>query len=264
MNNYIQKFILKGKRAFVSGGAGLIGSEVSKALASAGARTIILDINKKKGNALVREIRQGGYEAYFEFFDVTNTKNAARDVSRFAKKYASIDIWVNAAYPRTKDWGLPVENLNLNSWRKNIDMHLNSYAWISREVALFMKKKKVRGTIINFGSIYGVQGNDFTVYEKTRLTGPMAYSAIKGGIVNLTRYLASYFGKYGIRVNNICPGGIFDEQDERFVRNYNKKVPLKRMGEPEEVASAVLFLSSAAASYVNGATLMVDGGWSAI
>ncbi len=92
----------------------------------------------------------------------------------------------------------------------------------------------------------------------------MTYSAIKGGIINLTRYLASYFGKYNIRVNNICPGGIFDNQDKDFVKNYSKKTPLKRMGQPEEIAPAVLFLASEASSYVTGITLMVDGGWTAI
>jgi len=92
----------------------------------------------------------------------------------------------------------------------------------------------------------------------------MAYSIIKGGIVNFTRYLSSYFGKYNIRVNSICPGGIFDNQDPIFVENYEKKVPLNRMGKPEEIASVVLFLASDASSYITGATIMVDGGWTAI
>ena len=96
------------------------------------------------------------------------------------------------------------------------------------------------------------------------MTGPMAYSAIKGGIVNLTRYLASYFGPYGIRVNNVCPGGIFDNQDKKFVFNYQRKVPLGRMGRPEEIASVVLFLASDASSYVNGATIVSDGGWTIV
>ena len=125
-------------------------------------------------------------------------------------------------------------------------------------------KEQQSGSIINLGSIYGVLGSDFTIYDGTKMTMPMAYSAIKGGIVNLTRYLASYFGKHNVRVNNICPGGIFDSQEPIFVRNYEHRVPLKRMGRPEEIASAVLFLASDAASYITGATIMVDGGWTAI
>lgn len=264
MMDYLKKFSLKGKLAFVTGGAGLLGSEVSKALASAGARTVILDTNRKKGAALAKGITESGYEADYEYFDVTRIEDTDRNIRKLARKYGSLDIWVNSAYPRTKDWGKPVEELNLDSWRKNVDMHLNSYSWISREVALTMKKSGIKGTIINFGSTYGVVGNDFTVYEKTGMTSPMAYSAIKGGVINLTRYLGSYFGKYGIRTNNICPGGIFDNQNRTFVRNYEKKVPLKKMGRPEEIASVVLFLASDAASYINGATIMVDGGWTIV
>src|SRR3990167_1820579 len=139
-------------------------------------------------------------------------------------------------------------------------MHLNAYSWISRKVCLIMKKQK-SGSLINFGSIYGVVGNDFTVYEGTPMGSAMAYSAIKGGITNLGRYLASYFGEYNVRVNTICPGGIFDNQNKIFVKNYSKKTPLKRMGNPSEIATAVLFLASDASSYITGTTLMVDGGW---
>jgi len=264
MIDYMKKFSLKGKSAYVTGGAGLIGTEVSKALASARARVIILDTNRKKGAGLAKEVAENGYEARYEYFNVTDIGKSAQKIRRLAEKHGLPDVWINCAYPRTKDWARPVEELKLDSWRKNVDMHLNSYSWISREVALLMKEAGVKGTIINFGSTYGVVGNDFTVYEKTGMTSPMAYAAIKGGVINLTRYLGSYFGEYGIRTNNICPGGIFDNQNKTFVRNYEKKVPLKKMGKPEEIASVVLFLASEAASYVNGATIMVDGGWTIV
>ena len=96
------------------------------------------------------------------------------------------------------------------------------------------------------------------------MTSPLAYFAIKDVIINLTRYLASYFGGYNIRVNSLCPGGVYNNQNSTFVKAYSKKTPLKRMGNPEELASAALFLASDAASYISGATIMVDGGWSAI
>lgn len=262
MRNYLSKFILKDKVAYVTGGLGLIGSEISKALASAGAYTVILDIDKAKGMRMEKEIKRSGYSASYEDFDITKLQESDDRISELAKKYKSIDIWVNSAYPRTKDWGAPVERLNIDSWRKNVDMQLNSYSWISRKVCLVMKKNG--GALINIGSIYGVVGNDFNIYEGTSMTSPMAYTAIKGGIVNLDRYLASYFSKYNIRVNTLCPGGVFDKQNKIFVKNYEKKVPLKRMAKPEDIASAVLFLSSDAASYINGATIMVDGGWTAV
>ena len=127
------------------------------------------------------------------------------------------------------------------------------------------------GSIIQFGSTYGVLGQDLTVYKGTDMSENMTYAAIKGGITNLTRLMASYFGKYNVRVNTICPGGISghvagksDSQNPIFLENYCNKVPLKRMGKPEEIASVVLFLSSEASAYMIGTTIMVDGGWSAV
>lgn len=264
MMDYLSKLSLDAKLAFVTGAAGLIGAEVSKALASAGAITVLLDVNVKKGEKLEKEIIAAGYRAHYEHFDITDLQNIEDSIEELVDKYKSVDIWVNAAYPKTEDWGKPVEELSLDSWRKNVDMHLNSYAWTCRKIALIMKEKRTRGVIINFGSIYGVLANDFTVYEKTDMTGPMAYAAIKGGLINLSRYLASYFGRYGIRVNNVCPGGVFDNQNEVFVQNYKRKVPLKRMAKPEEIAGVVLFLASDLASYITGATIMVDGGWTIV
>ncbi|MDO8573457.1 MAG: SDR family oxidoreductase [Candidatus Daviesbacteria bacterium] len=263
MSNYLQKFSLKGKVAFITGGVGLIGIEVTRALADAGAKVIILDIDQDKAKKIQQSLKNKGKDVKYEYFDVTDLVNIDQSIDKLQKEYENIDIWVNTAYPRTKDWGNKVEELSLESWQKNVDMHLNSYAWISRKVCLLMKEQG-GGSLINFGSTYGVVGNNFSVYEGTDMSSAMAYSAIKGGIINLGRYMASYFGKFNIRVNTVCPGGIFDNQNKIFVKNYERNTPLNRMGKPEEIASAVLFLSSDAASYVTGTTFMVDGGWTAI
>lgn len=263
MIDYSNRFLITDKVAFVTGGTGLIGREISKALASAGGRTVILDIDEKRAEFEINEMLEAGYVVDYEYFDITDLSNIDSHVKQLKEKYGAIDIWVNSAYPRTDDWGNNVEGLTLDSWRKNLDMHLNGYSWASRCVAVVMKEQG-SGSIINMGSIYGVVGNDFTVYEGTGITGPMAYAVVKGGIVNLTRYLAAYFGKNNVRVNTVCPGGIFDHQDTVFVKNYASRTPLKRMGRPDEIASVVLFLASEAASYITGATVMVDGGWTAI
>lgn len=264
MEDYLSKFSLEGKVAFVCGGAGLIGSEVAQALAGAGAKTIILDNNSAAARELATKISESGYTAHYENFDVTKLELAEQKLTALMKKYKGLDVWVNLSYPRTKDWGAAVENLNLKTFRQNVDMHLNSYAWLSRCAALLMKKNKIAGSIINFASIYGLGANDFTVYEGTSMTSPMAYGMIKAGIINVTRYLASYFGKYNIRCNTICPGGIFDNQNPRFVKNYSKKTPLKRMGKPQEMAGAVIYLVSDASSYVTGHALVIDGGWTIV
>lgn len=260
---YPDKFLLTGKVAFITGGVGFLGVEVTKAFAEAKARVVVLDVDEYKGQKLIRELTDKGFKVEFERFDITELTDIEKSIDNLFLKYGRIDVWVNAAYPRTEDWGEKVENLNIKSWQRNVDMLLNSYAWISRKVCLVMKAQK-EGSLINFGSIYGVVGNDFTVYEGTQMSSAMAYSAVKGGIINLGRYLASYFGEYNVRVNTICPGGIFDNQNEIFVKNYSKKTPLKRMGNKEEIASAVLFLASDAASYITGISLMVDGGWTAV
>ncbi len=261
--NYLDKFKLNDKVIFVAGGVGLIGIEVTKALAEAGGKVIILDINEQKSKKVIESLKKDGKNVEFVEFDVTKLDKINSAIDALKSKYGRIDVWANTAYPRTSDCGSRVEDLSLESWQKNVDMHLNSYAWISRKVCLVMKEQD-EGNLINFGSIYGVVGNNFSVYEGTDLTSPMAYSAIKGGIVNLDRYLASYFGEFNVRVNTICPGGVINDQNELFVKNYSKNTPLKRMAKPDEIASVVLFLASDASSYITGATLMVDGGWTAI
>lgn len=261
--NYLKKFLLEDKVAFVVGGVGLLGTEATKALAQAHAKVVILDLDNIKGEKLQKELKDEGLDIEFEKFDITNLETLDQIIDSLHTKYGKIDVWVNAAYPRTSDWGNKVEDLKLESWQENIEILLNSYSWISRKVCLIMKDQK-GGSLINFGSIYGVVGNNFSIYEGTDISSDMAYSAIKGGIVNLDRYLASYFGEYNVRVNTVCPGGIFDNQNEIFVRNYSKSTPLKRLGKSEEVASVVLFLASDASSYISGTTLMVDGGWTAI
>jgi NAD(P)-dependent dehydrogenase (short-subunit alcohol dehydrogenase family) len=120
------------------------------------------------------------------------------------------------------------------------------------------------GSIVNLSSIYGTVGPDFTIYEGTNMTMPAAYSAIKGGIVNFSRYLASYYGPYGIRVNCVSPGGILDQQDELFVKQYEKKVPMRRMGLPEDIAPSISFLLSDETKYITGQNLIIDGGWTSI
>lgn len=244
-------FSLKNKIIVVTGGNGLLGKQMVSTFREQGAIVVAADIyfEEKSADDFI--------------IDITDENSVNEGVGAIVKKYNRIDGWVNNAYPRTKDWGNKFENIALESWRKNVDMHLNGY-FLCCQVVLEQMKKQGFGSLINMSSIYGFVGPDFSVYEGTEMTMPAAYAAIKGGINNLTRYLASYYGSYQIRVNTVSPGGIFDNQPELFVKNYNNKVPLKRMGCPKDIVSAVYYLLTDEASYVTGHNLVIDGGWSAI
>jgi NAD(P)-dependent dehydrogenase (short-subunit alcohol dehydrogenase family) len=262
MTDYKAVFSLKGKTAVVSGGVGLLGTEVVTALAQAGARVVIADIDDVKGQKLVSALARKKMSAAYQPFDITDINALAANVQSVVKKFKYIDVWVNMAYPRTRDWGNRVEDVAGASFARNIEMHLVSYAMVTKYAAEAMKKRG--GSIINFGSIYGSVGPDFSVYDGTAMTMPFPYAVIKAGINNLGRYMASYFGEYGVRVNTIAPGGVLDKQNPSFVKNYSKKAPLKRMALPREIPPAVVFLASEASSYVTGTVLMVDGGWTAV
>lgn len=242
---------LKDKVIIVTGGGGLLGKEFIKNLKSKGAIAINADINIKTD-----------YEKNNLFVDITSKDSIVEAIKNILSVYGKIDGLVNNAYPRTNDWGEKFEDIKYESWQMNVDMQMNTtFLFIQKVMPELLKTK---GAIVNIASIYGVVGNDFTVYEGTNMTSAAAYSAIKGGIINFSRYLASYYGRHGVRVNCVSPGGIFDNQNEIFVKNYENKVPLKRMGNPDDIAPAVSFLLSDEAKYITGQNLIVDGGWTAI
>lgn len=244
-------FSIKDKVIVITGGNGLLGKQMVSKFREQGAVVIAADIY----------FEEKGEDDFV--IDITDEDSVKKGIADIVKKYNQIDGWVNNAYPRTKDWGCKFEDIPLESWRKNVDMHLNGY-FLCCQIVLEQMKNQGFGSLINMSSIYGLVGPDFTVYEGTEMTMPAAYSAIKGGLNNFTRYLASYYGRYQIRVNTVSPGGIYDNQPKEFVNNYNKKVPMKRMGSPKDIVPAVFYLLTDEASYITGHNLIVDGGWSII
>ncbi|MBU1196099.1 MAG: SDR family oxidoreductase [Proteobacteria bacterium] len=272
MIDYLSKFKLDGKIAFVVGGLGLIGREVSIAYATAGAKTIVLDVNTDQGELFEKTMKKKGYPFFYKHFDCSDMDSLDENFLKLLKEFSSPNIFINCSYPRTEDWvSASFEDISLKSFQKNVDIHMNSFAWSARLAAEAMRGANQGGSIIQLGSTYGVVGQDLTIYENTDMHENMAYAVIKGGITNLTRQMASYYGKYDIRVNTLCPGGLegpvagkSNAQSKAFVKQYSNRTPLKRLGWAEEVASSALFLASDAASYITGATIMVDGGWTAV
>ena len=148
---------------------------------------------------------------------------------------------------------------------------MTTYCWLSRLAAEESVKNNKNGSIIHLGSIYGLVGQDLSIYKGTKMSENMTYSIIKGGITNFTRQMAAYYGRYNIRVNTICPGAIEGhvagkdkKQSALFIKNYSEKTPLKRLGKSSEIGSSAVFLASDASSYITGLNLIVDGGWTII
>lgn len=250
------RFDLDGTTAVVTGGAGRLGESVSTGLADHGATVVVADVADSGGEALARD-----EDVHFVQTDVTEETEVETLVETVVEEFGSLDALVNAAYPRNDNYGRPFEDVTYDDWRENVDLHLGSYFYAAQQAALVMKDQASGGSIVNFGSIYGVEAPDFTLYDGTDMTSPVEYSAIKGGILNLTRYMASYLAEHDVRVNAVSPGGVFAGQDETFVEQYRARTPMGRMADPEDVVGPVVFLVSDAASYVTGQNLVVDGGW---
>ena len=243
---------LKDKIIIVTGGNGLLGKAIIERIKEEGAFCINFEINHKTNDDLSNVL-----------CDITSQESMDNAMKLVIDRYHKIDGLVNNAYPRTKDWGNKFEDILFDSWKKNIDWQLNSYFYMSQQIAIQMAKQQ-SGSIVNIASMYGVVAPDFTVYEGTNMTMPAGYAAIKGGLVNLTRYIASYFGSQQVRVNSISPGGILDNQNTIFVQNYEKKVPMQRMGNPEDIAPSVSFFLSDDSKYITGQNLIIDGGWTIV
>lgn len=247
------------KKAFVLGGSGLIGRAVINKLEKCGCKIINLDVKKIKNS-----------KHNFLKFDCTSS-NVIKNYSRVIKKFGVPDIFINCSYPKTNDWNKNnFKEIKLKSLKDNLEKQLSLSTFLIREVAEINKKRKKKCSIVLLGSIYGIVGQDINIYKGTKITENVTYSIIKGAIVNLTKQMCSYYSKFGIRVNNVCPGGVYDEANKKyksyntFLKNYSKRCPIGRMAQPKEVADPIVFLASDNASYISGISLLIDGGWTSI
>ena len=256
-------FNLKGKTIVITGGAGLLGSAFSKACAEYDANAVVVDIDEEKAYKLTEQIKKetGNNNIIFQKCDITNTNDIQNLIDTTLNKSGKIDALVNNAYPRNKNYGRKFEDVSYEDFCENGNMHLGGYFLITQQVAKVMMKQNY-GNIINIASIYGFSAPKFEIYEGTDMTTPVEYAAIKGAIINLTKYLASYLGRYNIRVNAISPGGVFNNQPESFVKKYSEKVVLgRRMENTDDIVGVLIFLLSDASKYITGQNIVVDGGF---
>ena len=256
--------VLNEKIVVVTGAAGLIGKGICEEIVGSGGVVLIADNNSEGGKRLEEELNAafGDGKAKFVYTDITDKSSIEELIKLAESEYGKIDALVNNAYPRNKDYGADFEKVSYDSFCENINMHLGGYFLMTQQVASKMKEQGY-GNIINMASIYGFAAPKFEIYEGTGMTVPVEYAAIKGGVINLSRYLASYLGKDNIRVNCISPGGVFNDQPESFVKKYMEKVMIgSRMANAEDLSKLAVFLLSDNSSYITGQNIVVDGGWS--
>lgn len=273
MQNPQSLFTLANRVAIVTGGAGFLGKEFCRTLAEAGAHVVVADMQQSAADEVAKTIpKSSGAEALAVQVDVTKKDSVAAMVGMAKDVFERVDILVNSAAldPKfdPKEAGkhqADFEGYPLAAWQHSLDVDLTGAFLCAQAVAPLMKAQNT-GTIVNISSIYGVSGPDQRLYEKddgTRGYKPPSYSATKAALHGFTRYLAAYFAGTKVRVNTLTLGGVFNNHDEQFTKRYNARVPMGRMMKLEEVGGPLLLLCSDASSYMTGANLVVDGGWTA-
>lgn len=248
----------KKKIVFIIGGSGLLGKKIQDKL------------NRQKYEIINLDIKKSGKK--FVYFDCSETLNLESKINRIIKKFNTPDVLINCSYPISKEWTKNnFKQLNISIMKPNINAHLLSYSLIANLIAKKMSSKKRNGKIILFSSIYGFLAQNLNNYKGTQISENVTYSLIKGGILSLVKQMAAYYGKYNIEINAISPGAVLGhikgskkKQSKKFIDNYSKNTPLKRLAKPDEIANLVSFLSSDQCTYITGQNIIIDGGYSII
>jgi len=272
MSEIFEKFSLKEKTALVTGGAGLLGKEFCLTLAQAGAVVYAADLNGAAAATVADELKGSELDIRGIQLDVTNPANVSEVVEDIVACTGRIDVLVNSAAldpkfdpEHAQDSSNAFETYPLQSWQDALNVNLTGPFLISQAVVQQMIKQR-KGSIINICSTYGLGGPDQRIYDKPgkpKVYKPVYYTVTKAGILGLTKYLATYYAGSEIRVNALTPGGVFNNHDDEFVRNYSARTVIGRMAHKDEMNGALLFLASDASSYMTGGNVIVDGGWTA-
>jgi len=255
--------LFNGTRAIVTGGASGIGKATAALFAAQGAHVVLFDIDAKGGEAAAAEIRTGGGQAFFVHGDMTDDNSVVTAVTAAEEQLGGLDVVVNAAGGSGRRWGDgPVTECSESGWDLTLALNLKS-VFLCCKHAIPVLLKGQGGAIVNVASVLGLVGGgaDFATH---------AYAASKGGIISLTRSIATYYAPQGLRANVICPGLISTPMSARAqasdrIRSRLADIqPLTgEFGQPEDVANAALYLASPLSSFVTGTVLPVDGGWTA-
>ena len=255
--------MLKDKIIVVTGGAGLIGKEFIKTIVKHGGTAILADINIDLANEtkeqLSKELDTTSIDAIE--LDITSESSLLTAIQYLDEKYQRIDALVNSAYPRNKNFGKDVFDIDYADFVENLGLNLGGYFLTSQQFAKYFKKQGY-GNIVNISSIYGVVAPKFEIYDNTNMNSAIEYAAIKAGLIHMTKYMAKYFKGLNIRVNCLSPGGILnDGQPENFLQAYKDKCINKGMLNKEDLEGSLVYLLSDMSKYVNGQNIIVDDGF---
>jgi NAD(P)-dependent dehydrogenase (short-subunit alcohol dehydrogenase family) len=269
----LDKFRLNKQVDIVTGGVGLLGNHFCRSLAEAGAGVVVADINPIAIEKTTGKLKKDGLDVFGAEVDVTHPESVINLVEQTLKHFGRLDILVcSAAIDPKFDPSHKGQNVNsfedypLASWQQALDVNLTGLFLCAQAAVKPMIKQK-HGVIINISSTYGLVGPDQRIYENSgqaaKAFKPAYYSVTKAGVLGLTHYLATYYAGTNIRANALTLGGVFNGHNDTFVRNYSSRTVLGRMARQDEMNGALLFLASDASSYMTGANLVVDGGWTA-
>ena len=254
------KLSLKNKSVIITGGAGRIGNELSKFLVNNNSKVAIFDKNNQKSLNILNSFDKKNI--IFIKTDITNSSSVDKAIIKCKEKFGTIDAAVHCAYPiDNKSWGKKFEDLNEKDIKNNLFNQLGGALIFSQRIVNEFKKQG-KGNLIHVSSILGVQAPKFEHYKDTKMVSPIEYSAIKSGIISITKYLAKYLKDDQIRVNCISPGGIRDKQPHKFLKKYKDSCLSKGMLDPGDIVGTLMFLLSDDSKYINGQNIIIDDGWS--
>ena len=257
---------LNGRVALITGGAGHIGSVMGEALAELGASVAVLDMAQDACSDIARSIHDTyGTNTLPLVADLTEEGSEQSVSQQVLDHFGRLDILVNCAAlvgtSELKGWVTPFREQSPETWRLAIEVNLTT-PFLLVQACSGALAASGHGSVVNIGSIYGMVGADKSLYEDTSMGNPAAYAASKGGLLQLTRWLATELAP-DVRVNAISPGGVWRDQPETFAARYVTRTPLHRMATEEDLKGAIAYLASDLSTYVTGHNLVVDGGWTA-
>jgi NAD(P)-dependent dehydrogenase (short-subunit alcohol dehydrogenase family) len=253
---------LGNKVVVITGGAGLIGSSFVEHVARCGGIPIIAEINDSCAKEVqARLSKKLSTDKIYSFkCDITDEESISIMLNALIDKFGTVDVLVNNAYPRNKNFGRHFFDVEYKDFAENIGLNVGGYFLAAKVFSKYFLEQG-HGNIINIASIYGVVPPRFEIYEGTKMSNSVEYSAIKAGVIHLTKYIAKYVKGNNIRVNSLSLGGILDNQPQSFLDNYKKYCLNKGMLLPDDVAGTLIFLISDASEFVNGQNIIVDDGF---